>query len=199
MLVMTTGFANNAVANAVRAFPKVVEEYLRLNNLTRVRSEDDIFEVLVTKDLKGCYQAIVACKYDAEGRFLAGGMGVAQSMHDALTRLLDAVATILYTQVSSRPDEEDEMIRCICGDDNPKDKRAFIGCESCCAWQHNVCMGIAENDVEVPERYYCERCRPEEHVGTVQAMKRGEKIWETRNKIFEDGKKAGKKATSSRG
>ncbi|KAI7055889.1 hypothetical protein KC352_g44480, partial [Hortaea werneckii] len=52
--------------------------------------------------------------------------------------------------------EEEEAIRCICGDDNPKDKRAFIGCDACTVWQHNVCMGMPEDDDDVPDHYFCE-------------------------------------------
>lgn len=41
-------------------------------------------------------------------------------------------------------DEEEERIRCICGDVNPQNPRAFIGCDSCEVWQHNICMDIPE-------------------------------------------------------
>lgn len=89
-------------------------------------------------------------------------------------------------------DGEEEVIRCICGNDNPKDKRAFIGCDACSAWQHNVCMGMPEEDDEVGEHYFCENCRPEEHGETLEALERGEKIWETRTKIWQSERKTGK-------
>ncbi|CAK1354363.1 hypothetical protein CB0940_01774 [Cercospora beticola] len=93
-------------------------------------------------------------------------------------------------------EEEEELIRCICGNDNPKDKRAFIGCDACTVWQHNVCMGVHDDEDDVPEHYFCEECRPQEHLETVQAIRRGEKIWETRNKIFNNEKKMSKSRKS---
>ncbi|KAM3415463.1 putative histone deacetylase complex subunit cti6 [Cercospora zeina] len=93
-------------------------------------------------------------------------------------------------------EEEEEVIRCICGNDNPKDKRAFIGCDACTVWQHNVCMGVHDDEDDVPEHYFCEECRPQEHLETVQAIRRGEKIWETRNKIFNNEKKMSKSRKS---
>ncbi|KAK3110618.1 lysyl-tRNA synthetase [Teratosphaeriaceae sp. CCFEE 6253] len=77
-------------------------------------------------------------------------------------------------------DEEDDVIRCICGNDDPADKRAFVGCDACLAWQHNVCMGLPEEDDEVPEHYFCEECRPNEHKETLTALANGEAIWEVR-------------------
>ncbi|KXS96149.1 hypothetical protein AC578_2306 [Pseudocercospora eumusae] len=89
-------------------------------------------------------------------------------------------------------DDDDETIRCICGNDNPKDKRAFIGCEACQVWQHNVCMGVPDDEDDIPDHYFCEECAPSEHQETLQAISRGEKIWEVRNKIFQNEKKMSK-------
>ena len=58
----------------------------------------------------------------------------------------------------------------------------MICCDKCEAWQHNLCMGISENDDELPEKYYCEQCRPSAHRELLQAMKRGERPWEERIK-----------------
>lgn len=97
-------------------------------------------------------------------------------------------------------EDEDDVIRCICGNSDPKDKRAFIGCDACTVWQHNICMGMPEDDDDVPEHYFCEQCRPEEHAETIQAINKGEKIWETRNKIWQNEKKMSKNRKSkSRG
>ncbi|KAK4580010.1 lysyl-tRNA synthetase [Recurvomyces mirabilis] len=95
--------------------------------------------------------------------------------------------------------EDDGEIRCICGDDNPEDKRAFIGCEACMAWQHNVCMGMPEDEDEVPEHYFCEECRPVEHAETLEALDRGEKIWETRTKEWKAWKKMSANRRKSKG
>ncbi|KAK4506342.1 hypothetical protein PRZ48_000072 [Zasmidium cellare] len=93
-------------------------------------------------------------------------------------------------------DDDEEVIRCICGNSNPKDKRAFIGCDACTVWQHNVCMGIPDEEEDVPDHYFCEECRPEEHEETIQALQRGEKIWETRNKLYQNEKKMSKSRKS---
>ncbi|GAB7366761.1 hypothetical protein MBLNU230_g0715t1 [Neophaeotheca triangularis] len=94
---------------------------------------------------------------------------------------------------SADNDEDDEKIRCVCGNDDPEDNRTFISCDACLVWQHNVCMGITDEDDDTPEHYFCEECRPEEHQETLQAMARGEKIWETRLKIMKNEKKSRKR------
>lgn len=45
-------------------------------------------------------------------------------------------------------------------------------------------MGFGGSDVVLPEKYYCEKCRPADHPETVEALARGEKIWETRKKAL---------------
>lgn len=97
-------------------------------------------------------------------------------------------------------DNEEEEIRCICGNANPNDKRPFIGCDSCEVWQHNVCMGITDDEDDIPEHYFCEKCSPDDHQETLQALERGEKIWEWRNKLWQNEKKMSKNRKSkSRG
>ena len=69
--------------------------------------------------------------------------------------------------------------------EDKNDKRAMICCDKCSAWQHNVCMGLSEDDDELPDTYFCEECKPEDkiHKETLAAIARGEKIWETRQAI----------------
>ncbi|KXL43957.1 hypothetical protein M433DRAFT_135373 [Acidomyces richmondensis BFW] len=94
---------------------------------------------------------------------------------------------------------EDDKIRCICGNDDANDKRAFIGCEACLVWQHNVCMGEPEDEEDVPDHYFCEECRPEEHAETLSALSKGEKIWETRNQQWKAWKKMSAQRRKSKG
>ncbi|KAF2485492.1 hypothetical protein BDY17DRAFT_308858 [Neohortaea acidophila] len=96
-------------------------------------------------------------------------------------------------------DGDEEQIRCICGDDNPKDKRPFIGCEACSVWQHNICMGMPDDEDELGDHYWCEQCQPKDHRETLAALENDEKIWETRNKIWQNEKKAGSKRKSKSG
>ena len=58
----------------------------------------------------------------------------------------------------------------------------MICCENCEAWQHNECMEVSENDDELPEKYYCEQCRPKNHKELLAKVARGEKPWEERAK-----------------
>jgi hypothetical protein len=95
--------------------------------------------------------------------------------------------------------DEDDVIRCVCGDDNEADKRAFVSCDACSVWQHNICMGVPEDEDEVGEHYFCEECRPEEHEETVDSIKKGEKIWEVRNKTYLQEKKMSKSRKSKSG
>ena len=56
----------------------------------------------------------------------------------------------------------------------------MVICDSCSAWQHNICMGISENAADLPEHYFCEQCKPEDHKELLAAVARGEKPWEER-------------------
>jgi hypothetical protein len=95
--------------------------------------------------------------------------------------------------------DEEDVIRCVCGDDHENDKRAFVACDACSVWQHNICMGVPEDEDEVGEHYFCEECRPEEHEETVESIKNGTKIWEQRNKTYLQEKKMSKSRKSKSG
>ena len=75
--------------------------------------------------------------------------------------------------------EEEEITRCICGqqdypgpplseasreaDAQSEDAGGlFISCDGCNVWQHGGCVGIFEES-KVPDKYYCEDCRPKLH------------------------------------
>ncbi|XP_044257929.1 histone-lysine N-methyltransferase ash1 isoform X1 [Tribolium madens] len=53
-------------------------------------------------------------------------------------------------------DEEEDIIRCICG--MPRDEGLMIQCERCMVWQHSECV---KADVSA-ESYHCEQCVPRE-------------------------------------
>jgi hypothetical protein len=78
-------------------------------------------------------------------------------------------------------DEEDEeaIIRCVCGDQRDIRGRQMICCDSCSAWQHVKCLGLQEGEHwnEDSTTYFCEQCKPEDHVELLAAMARGEKPW----------------------
>ncbi|CAR30242.1 Cti6p [Lachancea thermotolerans CBS 6340] len=67
-----------------------------------------------------------------------------------------------------KADEEDEEeegeTRCVCGEvDPPDDSGLYIQCEECSVWQHGFCVGITEGEDSAPDKYWCERCRPDLH------------------------------------
>ena len=37
----------------------------------------------------------------------------------------------------------------------------MVQCDKCEVWQHCECMGLEQPDI--PDQYYCEQCKPENH------------------------------------
>ena len=56
-------------------------------------------------------------------------------------------------------DEDDEICRCICGDNNLTAKRPWIQCTACEVWQHNECMNVSVFDDELGLRRQLEHER----------------------------------------
>ncbi|KAI1141479.1 hypothetical protein F5Y05DRAFT_262393 [Hypoxylon sp. FL0543] len=101
-----------------------------------------------------------------------------------------------------KQDDEDEVIRCICGattQDDDDTNEPWIACNTCGAWQHNVCMGMSVFEEDLPKEYFCEQCAPAEHKSTLEAMKRGEKPWEDRRHKHNEEKKRKKGGRKSKG
>lgn len=61
----------------------------------------------------------------------------------------------------------------------------MIVCDRCDAWQHNECMELPDDDSLLPDEYFCEACKPEDHQKLLAKVARGEKPWEERAKIRE--------------
>lgn len=105
--------------------------------------------------------------------------------------------------------EPEEVIRCVCGatEQDEDSNEAWIACETCLVWQHNVCVGVSSYEDEIPEHYWCEQCKPENHRELLDAIARGEKLWEERRKAHEEeaerkkkrgGRKKGKRGSDIR-
>ncbi|GAA5813565.1 hypothetical protein MFLAVUS_007047 [Mucor flavus] len=63
--------------------------------------------------------------------------------------------------VSDEESVEDESItRCVCGESHSIG--LMVCCDQCEVWQHCECMGLEEQ--EIPEQYFCELCKPSDHV-----------------------------------
>ncbi|KAI9673015.1 MAG: hypothetical protein M1817_003179 [Caeruleum heppii] len=99
-------------------------------------------------------------------------------------------------------DEEDDQIRCICGitsEDEEDEARPWISCDQCDCWQHNDCMGMPDDDKDLPDKYFCEQCRPENHKELLEKLGRGERPWEElAKKREEDKQKKGRKRKGGR-
>lgn len=86
-------------------------------------------------------------------------------------------------EAEGEDDDEQEITRCVCGQDelNPKsinqqlaslmeleyeikiDSGLFIQCDKCSVWQHGYCVGLF-TDEDVPDKYWCELCKPDLHI-----------------------------------
>ena len=83
-------------------------------------------------------------------------------------------------QTPEQEEEQEEVIRCVCGatEQDEDSGEAWISCETCYAWQHNVCVGVSSFEDEIPDKYYCEQCRPQDHKLLLEGIAKGEKPWE---------------------
>jgi hypothetical protein len=77
-------------------------------------------------------------------------------------------------------DNEDNICRCICGDNDFTAKRPWIRCTDCDAWQHNECMDVSVFDDELDDHYWWEVCAPELHTALLADTARGERPREAR-------------------
>lgn len=108
------------------------------------------------------------------------------------------------TPAPSEEGEEEEIIRCICGEYEEEEdiERDMICCDKCLAWQHNDCMGLTFPKDQAPDEYFCEQCKPENHRELLDKIARGEKPWEEaaqrRQQEIEE-KKAAKRKKGKKG
>lgn len=95
---------------------------------------------------------------------------------------------------------EDEIIRCVCGatEQDEDSGEPWIACDTCGAWQHNVCVGMSVFTEDVPNNYYCEQCEPTMHKELLEGMEKGEKPWEPRRAAYEAEAEADKKKKRGR-
>ncbi|KAL6803422.1 SPOC domain-containing protein [Trichoderma sp. SZMC 28013] len=109
-------------------------------------------------------------------------------------------------QEKEQSQDPEEVIRCVCGatEQDEDSGEAWISCEECFVWQHNVCVGVSSYEDEIPDHYWCEECKPENHKELLDAIARGEKLWEERRKAHEEeaerkkkrgGRKRGKRGS----
>jgi hypothetical protein len=77
-------------------------------------------------------------------------------------------------------DDEDNICRCICGDNDFTAKQPWIQCTDCDAWQHYECMDVSVFDDELEDHYWCELCAPDLHTTHLADTAKGERPWEAR-------------------
>lgn len=84
------------------------------------------------------------------------------------------------------------QLRCICGDcEDTNVLDDDVVCDGCMQKLHRICFGVDwsvfEFDADADRSgWYCGKCRPQDHPGTVMAMERGEPIWEVRAEHDDD-------------
>ncbi|KDQ21769.1 hypothetical protein BOTBODRAFT_26195 [Botryobasidium botryosum FD-172 SS1] len=71
-------------------------------------------------------------------------------------------------ETPAEADGEEEETRCVCGR-NDEDIGMMIQCDTCKVWQHGSCVGIMD-EVDCPETYFCERCRPDLHATLLKSL-----------------------------
>ena len=85
------------------------------------------------------------------------------------------------TPSPSPPSSDDgSKNKCICGDNDNTAKRPWFRCDACECFQHPDCMDRSIFADELEDHYLCEQCKPDEHVELLDAVARGERLWEAR-------------------
>ncbi|QSZ36184.1 hypothetical protein DSL72_007309 [Monilinia vaccinii-corymbosi] len=87
-------------------------------------------------------------------------------------------------------EEEVEVIRCVCGvtSTTDDDEDAWIACDNCAVWQHNVCVGVSPFEEDTPDKYLCEQCAPNAHEELLDGIAKGEQPWVARQERYEEEK-----------
>ncbi|KAI8578689.1 hypothetical protein K450DRAFT_246048 [Umbelopsis ramanniana AG] len=102
--------------------------------------------------------------------------------------------------VSSDDDSSDEnsVTRCICHKipslvvDNDG---MMVQCDNCNVWQHCPCVGLEGiSEDEMPDQYYCEECKPENHV-MVDSYGRYRRVYDPKG-LIQQSQRAHKKRTT---
>jgi len=60
-------------------------------------------------------------------------------------------------------------------------------------------MGITEDEDELPEHYFCEQCKPQDHKPLLAAMARGERPWEAAQQKREEIERQRKQKKGKKG
>lgn len=63
---------------------------------------------------------------------------------------------------------DEGVTRCVCGSPD-ENLGLMIQCETCKSWQHCACMGM-HTEEDCPDVYYCEQCRPENHIELLRSL-----------------------------
>ncbi|ORZ14726.1 hypothetical protein BCR42DRAFT_57299 [Absidia repens] len=74
--------------------------------------------------------------------------------------------------------DEGSITRCLCGETH--NSGLMVQCDKCEVWQHCECMGLAEEDI--PDQYYCEECKPENHASSKMPNGRTQRSYSSEGK-----------------
>ncbi|CAO3597995.1 unnamed protein product [Absidia cylindrospora] len=98
---------------------------------------------------------------------------ITQPLEDSTSAATAEEDEEMQDKISDDESSDDNAVtRCPCGkeklpyyfsngnDDN--DEGLMVQCDQCEVWQHCKCVGL-EEEKDIPDQYYCEQCRPENH------------------------------------
>ncbi|CAO3590882.1 unnamed protein product [Absidia cylindrospora] len=74
--------------------------------------------------------------------------------------------------------DEGSTTRCLCGETH--NSGLMVQCDKCEVWQHCECTGLAEEDI--PDQYYCEECKPENHASSKMPNGRTQRSYSSEGK-----------------
>lgn len=85
------------------------------------------------------------------------------------------------------------QMRCICGaTEGSLDFEEDAVCDGCKTKRHKLCMGLGHDEAEFvletdTSGWYCEKCQPDEHRGTLNGLAHGDQVREHWKKLRRDG------------
>ncbi|KAI8644856.1 hypothetical protein BD408DRAFT_412617 [Parasitella parasitica] len=83
------------------------------------------------------------------------------------------------------------ITRCVCNETHSLG--LMVQCDKCEVWQHCECMGLEQPDI--PDHYYCEQCKPDNHKGLRQSNGRTKRQYVSTERATTNAKAPKKRMT----
>lgn len=91
-----------------------------------------------------------------------------QDEPEDMEAVVDAPPPPSPTHMDGTESGDEGVTRCVCGSTD-ENLGLMIQCETCKSWQHCACMGM-HTEEDCPDVYYCEQCRPENHIELLRSL-----------------------------